>query len=117
MFYGGEFGTWEDYAIAFAFGGLGGSLGSVAGKFSGLAKGAKFVSDVVARPLVNQAIKSGTRGKSLNAEKYWYDVATRAVTSGGSHNIMHGNIFGLNLKIDLGKCFYRATLKMWYSYI
>ena len=117
LFYGGEFGTWEDYAIAFAFGGLGGSLGSVTGRLSGVAKGAKFVSDVAIRPLTNQLIKSGTRGRSFNAEKYMYDVVTRALTNGGSHSIMRGNIFGMNLKVDFGKSFYRATFRSLYSYI
>ena len=117
VFYGGEFGTWEDYAIAFAFGGLGGSLGGITGKLSGLAKGAKLASDVMVRPLANQLTKSGTRGKSFNTEKYWYDVITRAATYGGSHSIMQGNMFGISLKIDLGKCFYRATLRSLYGYV
>ena len=117
VFYGGEFGTWEDYAIAFAFGGLGGSLGSVTGSLSGLAKGAKFVSDVMMRPLANQLTKSGTRGKSFNAEKYVYDVATRAVTNSGSSSLMQSTLFGINLKVDIGKCFYRATFRSWYDHI
>ncbi len=42
--YGGEFGNWEDYALAFSFGGLSGSLGSVTGKFPQLAKAGKFIA-------------------------------------------------------------------------
>ena len=117
VFYGGEFGTWEDYALAFAFGGLGGSLGSVTGKLSGLAKGAKFASDVFARPYATQMTKAGTRGKTFNQDKYWYDVATRAATYGGSQSKLQGNLFGLSLKVDLGKCFYRATFRSWYDHI
>jgi hypothetical protein len=117
VFYGGEFGTWEDYALAFAFGGLGGSLGSVTGKFSGLAKGAKFASDVFARPYATQMTKAGTRGKTFNQDKYWYDVATRAVTYGGSRSKLQSNLFGLDLKVDLGKCFYRATFRSLYDHI
>ena len=117
VFYDGEFGSWEDYAIAFAFGGLTGSLGNVTGKFAGLAKAGKFVADVALRPATNQLVKMGTRGNSFNANKYLYDVITRAVTYGGSNNVMKSNLFGLNLKVDLGKCFYRSTFKSLYSYI
>ena len=116
-FYGGEFGSWEDYAIAFAFGGLTGYLGNVTGKFAGLAKAGKFAADVALRPGVNQLVKWGTRGDPLNGDKYLYDVITRAVTYGGSNNVMKSNMFGLNLKVDLGKCFYRSTFRSLYSYI
>ncbi len=114
-FYGGNFGTWEDYAIAFAFGGLTGSLGCVTGSFSALAKGAKFVSDVALRPAVNQVVKAGTRGTTLNKDKYLYDVATRAVTYCGTKQLLKGNIFDIDVKIDLGKCFLRATFKAFYE--
>lgn len=116
-FYGGEFGSWEDYAIAFAFGGLTGYLGNVTGKFVGLAKAGKFAADVALRPGANQLVKWGTRGDPLNGDKYLYDVITRAVTYGGSNNVMKSNMFGLNLKVDLGKCFYRSTFRSLYSYI
>lgn len=117
VFYGGEFGSWEDYAIAFVFGGVTGSLGSVTGKFAGLAKTGKFVADVAARPLANQLVKMGTRGNTFNGNKYLYDVITRTVTYGGSNNIIKSNLLGLNLKVDLGKCFYRSTFRSLYSYI
>jgi len=116
-FYGGEFGSWEDYAIAFAFGGLTGSLGSITGKFAGLAKAGKFAADVALRPAANQLVKMGTRGNTFNRDKYLYDVITRTVTYGGSNSIMKSNMFGLNLKVDLGKCFYRSTFRSLYSYI
>ena len=116
-FYGGEFGSWEDYALAFTFGGLTGSLGSVTGKFAGLAKAGKFVADVGARPLVNQLVKMGTRGTTFNGDKYLYDVITRTVTYSGSNNVLKRNVFGLNLKVDIGKCFSRSTFRALYSYI
>ncbi|MDY2888974.1 MAG: RHS repeat-associated core domain-containing protein, partial [Candidatus Caccosoma sp.] len=116
-FYGGKFGSWEDYAIAFVFGGLTGSLGSVTGKFAGLAKAWKFAADVALRPAANQLVKTGTRGGAFKVDKYLYDVIIRAVTYGGSNNVIKSNMFGLNLKIDLGKCFYRSTFKSLYSYI
>ena len=116
-FYGGEFGSWEDYALAFTFGGLTGSLGSVTGKFAGLAKAGKFVADVGARPLVNQLVKMGTRGNTFNGDKYLYDVITRTVTYSGSNNVLKRNVFGLNTKVDIGKCFSRSTFRALYSYI
>ena len=30
---------------------------------------------------------------------------------------MEGKTFGLDLKVDLGKCFYRSTFRSLYSYI
>ena len=113
--YGGDFGNWEDYALAFAFGGLTGSLGSVTGKLAGVAKVGKFAADVALRPAANQLVKMGTRGSSFSKEKYFYDVATRAITYGGSNKIMKHKPTGI--KIDLGKCFYRSSLRALYSYI
>ena len=82
-----------------------------------LAKAGKFVVDVAARPLTNQLVKMGTRGESFYRDKYVYDVITRAVTYGGSNNVMKRKMFGLDLKVDLGKCFYRSTFKAIYPYI
>ncbi len=113
--YGGDFGNWEDYALAFAFGGLTGSLGSVTGKLAGVAKVGKFAADVALRPAANQLVKMGTRGSSFSKEKYFYDVATRAITYGGSNKIMKHKPTGI--KIDLGKCFYRSSFRALYSYI
>ncbi|MBR2634573.1 MAG: hypothetical protein IKD31_03225 [Clostridia bacterium] len=56
-------------------------------------------------------------GRFLNAEKYVYDVATRAVTNGGSGSLMKSTLFDINLKIDIGKCFYRATFRFLYANI
>lgn len=94
-----------------------GSLGSVTGKFAGLAKAGKFAADVALRPAANQLVKMGTRGNTFNRDKYLYDVITRTVTYGCSNSIMKSNMFGLNLKVDLGKCFYRSTFRSLYSYI
>ena len=109
--YGGEFGSWEDYAIAFVFGGLTGSLANVTGAFAGLAKIGKFVADVAARPLANQLVKMGTRGGTFNRRKYMYDVIARSMTHEGSEWISKSNIFGLSIQVDIGKSFYRATLR------
>ena len=53
-----------------------------------MAKAGKFAADVVLRPGANQLVKWGTRGDPLNGDKYLYDVITRAVTYGGSNNVM-----------------------------
>ena len=112
-FYGSEFGTWEDYTIAFVLGGVGGFFGGK-GK---IGKIAKDTIDVAGRPLANQLVKCGTRGKSFDGQKYAYDVATRFATLGGSKSVMRGNIGNLNLGVDMGKCFYRATTRAIYSYL
>lgn len=117
VFYGGQFGSWEDYATAFVFGGITGSLGTVTGKFAKLAKLGKSTCDIVLRPLANQYVKVGTRGKTFNKDKYVYDVITRAATSGGSQSIINQNLGDLELKLDIGKCFYRATFRSIYPYI
>ena len=54
---------------------------------------------------------------AFNVDKYLYDVIIRVVTYGGSNNVMKNNISGLNLKVNLGKCFYRSTFRSLYSYI
>ncbi|GEM_PF-3472895 len=73
--YGTPIGTWEDYAVAFAFGGL---TRGLFGK--GLSWGG-FGLDVAVRPLFNQLAKIGTgRQSEMNWSKYGYDVATRALT-------------------------------------
>ena len=92
-----------------------GSLGSVTGKLAVAAKVGKFAADVALRPAVNQLVKMGTRRSSFSKEKYFYDVATRAITYGGSNKIMKHEPTGI--KIDLGKCFYRSLFRALYSYI
>ena len=52
---------------------------------------------------------------SFSKEKYFYDVATRAITYGGSNKIMKHKPTGI--KIYLGKCFYRSSFRALYSYI
>ena len=112
VFYGEQYGTWEDYTVAFIFGGISGSL-SGGSKF---VKGTKAVLDIAVRPAVNQFVKMGTRGKQFDGKKYSYDVFTRGVTYFGSKSVLEGEFLGLNLKVDIGKCFYRATFKFMYSY-
>lgn len=72
--FGKEFGKWEDYAIAFSFGGLTKGL-----KFGNTEK---FIADVFVRPAAVQLSKMGTRGKSFSIEKYSYDVISRSITFG-----------------------------------
>ena len=119
-FYGGSFGTWEDYAIAFTFGGLSGGLGNLISNgghiASTLAQGGKFMSDILLRPAANQAVKMGTRGTSFNKQKLFYDAVTRSATYFGTTQIVKGNVFGYDIKIDIGKSFYRATTRYLYTY-
>jgi RHS repeat-associated protein len=107
-FFGGEFGDWEDYAIAFAFGGITGHLGQFT---NNLAKGSKFAFDVFGRPAVNQVVKFVLRGVPLNIDKYLYDVAIRSVTYGEFGYITQFEFCGQNAKIDVLKCLIRATAK------
>jgi hypothetical protein len=87
VFYGtNNFGSWEDYAVAFILGGL--------IKGSGATGGFKIVLDSVFRPLLNQVTKMGTREAEYNAGRFAYDVATRSLTIGMGNNI---NVFGLEL--------------------
>ena len=74
--YGKPMGTWEDYALAFAFGGL--------IKGFGLSGSAKFFTNVLAIPLVNQLVHMGTgrQKDGFKLDKYGYDVFSRAITYG-----------------------------------
>jgi hypothetical protein len=92
--FGKEFCSWEDYAIAFAFGGLAKGLH--------LSLGWKFVSDVIIRPGANQLLKTGTRGLSFSFEKYAFDVFVRATSFG--------------LPGDL-KPLYRGIMRGYYDYL
>ena len=73
--FGAPWGTWEDYAIAFVFGGLiwgwFGSKPSLGG--AGL--------DVLARPFANQLVRIGTgRQNGIERDKYRYDVGIRGAS-------------------------------------
>jgi len=68
--YGTPFGTWEDYALAFTMGGLMTGSGIIL----------QIGEDIIARPLMTQLFKMGTRGTEFNLEKFGYDVITRAAT-------------------------------------
>ena len=104
--YGSAIGTWEDYATAFIFG----SISSI------VDNGTKTVLDVAVRPAFNQIVKMHTRGKEFDEQKYAYDVVTRGLTSGGTRSVLQATFGGQVIKVDLGKCFFRATLRKVYSY-
>ena len=105
--YGTDFGGWEDYATAFVCGGISGALGS----------SAKQAMDIMVRPAVNQVVKQGTRGSTFDLNKYAYDVTTRWATRRGSNQVLGGKIGAFNIKIDIGKAFYRSTARGIYSYL
>ena len=114
VFYGEEFSTWEDYAIAFVFGGLTAPLGNVVGSHSILAKASKYAIEVAFRPAISQLVKANTRGESLNRDKYIYDIISRGLTYGGTNLVFKSNFIGINFKIDFGKCYYRSSLSQFY---
>ena len=66
------FGTWEDYATAFIFGGL---LNGIK-----MPKVFKAGIDIVVRPAVNQMIKVGTRESNFDIENYVWTIISRAIT-------------------------------------
>ncbi|MDL2292471.1 hypothetical protein LJC17_02645 [Acholeplasma sp. OttesenSCG-928-E16] len=73
--FGTPIGTWEDYAVAFVFGGL------TRGLFGKGPSIGNAIFDIGIRPAVNQFVKMGTgRQAGFDAEKYYYDVGTRAAT-------------------------------------
>lgn len=87
VFYGtNNFGSWEDYAVAFVIGGVIKGRGSI-----GLSK---WGLDAVARPFLNQLTKMGTRGAEFNAGRFAYDVVSRSLTIGMGNNMQ---IFGLEM--------------------
>ena len=73
------FGSWEDYAISFVFGGLTKGLGLKGAGVKGII-GTSI--DVGARPAISQLVKMGTRGKTWSTDKYAYDVIVRATAYG-----------------------------------
>ena len=94
--YGGKTSEWYQYATAFIFGGITAGLG---GK-------AKKGVDIFVRPLVNQAADVVCGDKTLDLEKYCYDVVARAITVNQTkYTITIEN----NIKIDFGKTFMRTT--------
>ena len=103
------FGSWEDYSIAFIFGGLikGANLGNGLNKFL----------DVAIRPLANQAVKMGTRNAEFNPSKYFYDVASRLITYGNSRkntNILYNLNMPL-INVDLTKSISRGLFSAAYK--
>ena len=119
--YGGEFGDWEDYALAFVFGGFTGSLNDVINKggklASKLAKAGKFFSDVALRPAATQLLKNVTRGKTFDSNKFISDMVFRTVTYGSTNRVMNGKLGSTVFKVDIGKSANRATMNAIYDYL
>ena len=96
VFYGtNNFGSWEDYAVAFIVGGVIKGRGAI-----GLSK---WGLDAVARPFLNQVTKINTRGAEFNPGRFAYDVFTRSVTIG-----MGSNMQVFNLEINPSKAITRG---------
>ena len=99
IFFGtNNFGTWEDYAIAFIIGGL------IKGK--DLTGTTKWFFDSVARPGLNQLAKWGSRNASLSGERFLYDVAIRTVSFKVDQKM---NVYGLELNPS------KAIVRGWLS--
>ena len=92
---GKPFGTIEDYAIAFTFGGV----------TNGMGARAKFVIDVVVRPMVSQGVRSFTRGEEFSWSQYGRDLLIRAPTFGFSEDmriIARGLLYGYTYSNENG---------------
>ncbi len=104
-----NFGTWEDYAVAFIMGAfLKGlplkQLGEVGGET------VKFIADVIFRPFATQIVQVGTRGARFDVNKYEYNVITRFVTYKIGAGTFSGNLFGEEFKLSFGKSIARGLL-------
>ena len=119
--YGGEFGDWEDYALAFVFGGFTGGVlnGAISkgGKYANLAKAGKFFNDVALRPMATQVLKNVTRGKTFDSNKFISDMVFRTVTYGSTNRVMNGKLGSMFLNVDIGKSANRATMNAIYDYL
>ena len=102
------FGTWEDYAVAFIFGGLLKGLKIPGSKL--LDKTVRAVMDIAVRPLINQVAKMGTRCNSFNAGNYAWTVFSRTITYGFGFWKFTTNLFGQEFSIAFGKSIFRGML-------
>lgn len=86
VFFGGEIGSLQSYALAFSLGGLTGGFLDKLGKATTFGQrvfqfGIKFISDVTVRPALSQGIDMGLgKQKTWNWNQYGYDVASRGLT-------------------------------------
>ena len=94
------FGSWEDYAVAFIFGGL---LKGV--KMPNIVKAAM---DIAIRPFVNQVVKMGTQGNSFNVSNYAWTVFSRAITYGFGFGKFAMTLMGQEFSISFGKSIFRG---------
>ena len=104
-----NFGTWEDYTIAFIMGAL---LKGLPLKQLGEV-GMEFINsfaDIIVRPFASQIVQVGTRGAEFNANKYAYNVITRWVTYKIGVGTFSGNMFGREFKLSFGKSIARGLL-------
>ena len=122
-FFGGEWGTLTDYALAFAVGGLtGGTLDKLgkASKISGklLRFSIKFGSDVFARPALSQAVNIGLGETSdgWSWDKFGYDVLTRGITYFIPGKYKQKSVFG-ELSFTPLKAMARGVTKGIYPYV
>ena len=101
-----NFGSIQDYAVAFSFGGL--LKGLPLSKLGNIEKPVKVAADVLIRPIVNQIPKVTTANSSFNREKYAYDVITRASTYGTNWGILKTELLGEDFRINIGRAIARG---------
>ena len=92
------FGTWEDYAISFVFGGI----------LKGAGKMSKAIIDIIIRPAISQIVKAGTRGGNIDLYNYLWNVMSRAITYNFGFGVLSIPLFGEALTLTLGKSIYRG---------
>jgi RHS repeat-associated protein len=109
--FGKPFGGFEDYLVAFAFGGLTKGL-----NINGVTK---FASNSLGRALVDQGTEMFLHGESFNHEKFAVDVFRRSVAQGlpaGSQAFFKGSISGAYDQYKRQGYIYSPLIRTDYSY-
>ena len=100
------FGSWEDYAISFVFGGIS----------KGLLKGlvGKYLLNVIVSPLVTQVVQKGTRGAEFSIANYFYTAITNSATYFANYGMISIVGTGIQFSIiqSLLKGIYKGLWKM-----
>jgi hypothetical protein len=122
VFFGGEMGSLQSYALAFSLGGLTGGLLDKLGKAATFGQkvlkfGIDFGSDVALRPALSQAIDIGLGEQSAwSGNKYGYDVVSRGLTYFFPGKYKTNSIFG-ELSISPFKAVGRGIARGMYPYL
>ena len=98
------FGTWEDYAISFVFGGL----------LKGRKLLGKYMMNVIVAPLVTQIVRKGTRGAEFSIANYLYTAITNSATYFANFDMISFGNSGIQFSIiqSLFKGIYKGLWKI-----